>query len=186
MVAVGVVVLTGGTGRRLGGVDKARLSVGGSSLLSRAVATGSLLGPVVVVGPPVDGVAARFVREDPPGGGPAAALLAGVSSLSSCSLVVALAVDMPLVSGATLERLVGAVGSADGALLVDGDGREQYLCAAYSREALVSAAPASVEGLSLRRLVAGLSLVGVPALGDEARDVDTPADLDAVRRLAGG
>jgi len=179
-------VLTGGTGRRLGGADKAGLAVGGSSLLSRAVTTAAPLGPVVVVGPPVDGVPARFVREDPPGAGPAAALLAGVSLLSSCSLVVALAVDMPLVSGATLERLVGAVGSGDGALLVDGDGREQYLCAAYCRQALLSAAPASVAGLSLRQLVGGLSLARVPALGDEARDVDTPADLDAVRRLAGG
>lgn len=185
-MGVGVVVLTGGTGRRLGGADKAALAVGGCSLLSRALAAAAPLGPVVVVGPSLPGVAATFVREDPPGGGPAAALLAGVAALPACSLVVALAVDMPLVAGATLERLVGAVGTGDGALLVDGDGREQYLCAAYSREALVAAAPASADGLPLRRLVAGLSLVRVPAVGDEALDVDTPADLDAVRRLAGG
>lgn len=181
-----MVVLTGGTGRRLGGADKASLSVGGSSLLTRVLAAASGFGPVVVVGPAVPGVAASFVREDPPGGGPAAALLAGVAALPPVDLVVALAVDMPLVVGDTLERLVGAVGSGDGALLVDGDGREQYLCAAYSRDALLAAAPVSADGLPLRRLVATLSLTRVPAVGDEALDVDTPADLDAVRRLAGG
>ncbi|GAB3988732.1 NTP transferase domain-containing protein [Nocardioides marmoraquaticus] len=185
-MVVGVVVLTGGTGRRLGGADKAGLTVGGRSLLSRALSAASGLGPVVVVGPFLTGVPATFVREDPPGGGPAAALLAGVAALPEVDLVVVLAVDMPLVASATLERLVGAVGPGDGALLVDGDGREQYLCAAYSRAALLAAAPADVDGLPLRRLVAGLSLAPVPAVGDEALDVDTPGDLDLVRRLAGG
>ena len=41
--------------------------------------------------------------------------------------------------------------------------------------------PGRGHGLPMRRLVAGMRLVEVPAVGDEARDVDTSADLDDLR-----
>ena len=67
---------------------------------------------VVVVGDEV--VTSRpvtFVREDPAGGGPAAGLLAGLAGFPRPPrLVVVLAVDMPLVTTATVRRLVEAVG----------------------------------------------------------------------------
>lgn len=180
MLTAGVVVLAGGTGRRLGGADKAGLDVGGRTLLDRALAAAAPVGPVVVVGDPAPGVAT--VREQPPGGGPAAALLAGVAALPpEVATVVALAVDMPLVSSVTLQRLLAAASGGQGALLVDGDGRRQYLCAAYDREALVAAAPADPDGLPLWRLVGDLALVEVPAEGEEATDVDTPEDLATLR-----
>ena len=73
-------------------------------------------------------------------------------------------------------------------LLVDEDGRRQYLCALYRTEALRSAAPAYEEqhGLSMRALVAGLDLAEVPALAWESRDVDTWEDLTELRERLGG
>jgi molybdopterin-guanine dinucleotide biosynthesis protein A len=73
------IVLAGGRGARLGGVDKADLVVGGQTLLERALAATAGANRTVVVGPrrptsrPV-----TWAREHPPGGGPVAALAAGL------------------------------------------------------------------------------------------------------------
>jgi molybdopterin-guanine dinucleotide biosynthesis protein A len=102
-------------------------------------------------------------------------------------LVVVLAVDMPLVTTATVDRLMLSA-EDDGALLVDDDGRRQYLCAIYRSAALVEAAPPLEEqhGLAMRSLVSGLRLADVPALAWEARDVDTWDDLTELRERLGG
>jgi len=76
----GAIVLAGGTGRRLGGVDKAALVVGSHTLLQTVLAAVPGI-PVVVVGPAHHGTDATFVREDPPGGGPAAGVAAGIAAL---------------------------------------------------------------------------------------------------------
>jgi hypothetical protein len=49
----------------------------------------------------------------------------------------------------------------------------------YHHDALRAAAPAagSWHGLSVRRLMMPLRIVGIPAVADEARDVDTWGDL---------
>jgi molybdopterin-guanine dinucleotide biosynthesis protein A len=129
-----------------------------------------------------------FVREDPPGGGPAAGLLAGLSGFPRQPwLAVVLAVDMPMVTTGTVRRLHRAV-ARDGALLVDESGRRQYLCGVYRTEALRDAAPPYEQqhGLSMRALLAGLDLVEVPALAGESRDVDTWEDLTALREQLDG
>jgi CTP:molybdopterin cytidylyltransferase MocA len=89
---------------------------------------------------------------------------------------------MPVVTAATVRRLLEAVGE-DGALLVDEHGRQQFLCGVYRTEALLAAAPPAGEqhGLPMRGLVAGLRLGSVPALPGETRDVDTWEDLLALR-----
>lgn len=176
------VVLTGGGGSRLGGVDKAGLVLGDATLLERALLAVASVAEVVVVGDsrPV-GRQVRWAREDPPGGGPAAGLLAGAASTTR-PWVVALAVDMPLVTSATVERLWAAA-AGDGALLVDDAGNRQPLCAVYRREALLAAAPADAHGTSVRRLVAGLALAEVSAVAGEGRDVDTPEELARLRDL---
>lgn len=178
----GAVVLTGGSGGRLGGTSKAGLALGGRSFLDRALAAVAGL-DVVVVGDAVAGV--RTVREEPPGGGPAAGLLAGLDALGpDLGSVVVLAVDMPLVTAATVARLRAAYDRAggDGVLLVDPGGRAQYLCGVYRVATLRAAAPPPDErhGLPVRRLLAPLSLVELPAEGDEAHDVDEWRDLDAL------
>ena len=149
--------------------------------------------PVVVGDEVATSRPVRFVREDPPGGGPAAALLAGLDAVGATgaagaagaepTTVVVLAVDMPLVSAATIDRLLLSA-AGDGALLVDDEGRRQLLCGAYSVAALRAAAPpaGSRTGLPVRRLLADLDLVEVPALAREAHDVDEWADLERLRR----
>ena len=190
------VVLTGGTAARMDGADKAALEVGGTTLLERALTATAAASAVVVVGAPVPtSRPVTWTREQPAGGGPAAGLLAGLDALATGplappALVAVLAVDMPRVSAATFDRLAGAVAastdgpSTDGALLVDGRGRRQLLCAVYRTAALQAARPAdraAENGLPVRRLVAALRLVEVAALPDEARDVYTWEDLRAVR-----
>lgn len=184
--ACAALVLTGGTAARLGGADKAGLSHEGRRFLDRALAAVEGL-EVVVVGDPVADVSdVRFVRESPPGGGPGAGLLAGLDALDpSVEAVVVLAVDMPLVTTSTVARLRSAY-AGDGVLLVDGDGRRQYLCGVYRVASLRAAAPPPGErdGLPVRRLLAGLDLAELAAAGGEAHDVDTWPDLDALATVA--
>jgi molybdopterin-guanine dinucleotide biosynthesis protein A len=183
---LGGIVLTGGSAARFQGADKASIEVAGVTLLEHGLSALAEIPDLVVVGDEVPtSRPVTFVREDPPGGGPAAGLLAGLSGFPRRPrLVVVLAVDMPLVSAATVRRLMLS-SAEDGALLVDEAGRRQYLCGIYRTEAVLAAAPPPEEqhGLPVRRLVDGLRLAEVPALGGEAQDVDTWDDLVAVRAL---
>lgn len=181
------VVLAGGTAARMDGVDKASIELHGRSLLALAVDALVDADEVVVVGPetvrterPV-----TFVREDPPLGGPVAGLLTGVDALLRTPRTVAvLAVDMPHVGPHTLRRLREAAEGRDGAFLHGADGRQQ-LCGVLDADALARVRPGLEEqhGMSVRRLLEGLDLAEVAAHGEEARDVDSWADL---RDLADG
>ena len=73
------IVLAGGAARRLGGADKPALSVGGRPLLDRVIAACPDAAITVVVGPRRPATrAVVHALEDPPGGGPLAALDAGL------------------------------------------------------------------------------------------------------------
>lgn len=178
------IVLAGGEARRLGGVDKPMLEVGGRSLLGGVL---EVLGDAdvidtVVVGPPRDEFpAVRWAREEPPGGGPVAALAAGLALLPDATEIALLAGDLTGLTSSTVDRLRAARGEADGALLVD-DGHRQWLAGVWRAAALRAAVPAEPTGAALRRTLAALSIVEVPAVPGEAADVDTPEDL---RRLRG-
>jgi molybdopterin-guanine dinucleotide biosynthesis protein A len=168
------VVLTGGRGSRLGGAAKADVVVAGRTLLERARAAVAAAGSTVVVGGEVRG-------------GPVAAVEAGLRRVGA-DVVVVLACDMPLVSAQTVARLVEALVGAtdvDGALLTDADGRRQYLAAAYRtgplRDAVLSLGPTADR--SMRGLVEGLRLHGVPAQPDEAMDCDTWPDVARATEL---
>ena len=179
------VVLTGGTAARMDGVDKAALELEGVTLLERTLAATAAAREVVVVGDRVPtSRPVTWAREQPPGGGPAAALLAGLDALAEPQVLVAVvAVEMPRVTAAKLARLLAAVDDADGALLLDRHGKRQLLCGVYSGPALHRVRPqarAEEHGLPVRRLLEPLRLVEVPALADEARDVDTWEDLRAL------
>ncbi|MDT9595183.1 NTP transferase domain-containing protein [Nocardioides zeae] len=191
------VVLAGGAGRRLGGLDKAELLVRGERLLDLVVAATRDVGaqPCVVVGPsrPVGGSVLR-AREQPPGGGPAAALHAGVRLLPpSVSHVLVLAVDLPRAGDLARTLVTAAAGAADDSrdalVAVDPDGRRQWLAAVYPVLALHDAFAAAtahtpdaglagLAGLPLRAVVGRLALREVPVPAEVAADVDTPADLD--------
>jgi molybdopterin-guanine dinucleotide biosynthesis protein A len=182
-VSWAAVILTGGRGARLGGLDKASLEVDDRTLLDRALEAVAGAAEVVVVGPeqPV-GRMVRFAREDPAGGGPLAGLAAGVAALrSDPEHVVVLAVDMPHVTAGTVARLVSAVeadDNADAAWLTDDDGRRQL--AGVVRTALV---PHQTEarGAPMRLLMTAGVVRDVPAVDREADDVDTWNDVARLR-----
>ena len=124
----------------------------------------------------------------PAGGGPAAGLLAGIDRfLRAPDLVAVLAVDMPRLHAGTVARLTWAVEARPGP--GRGGARRRRRPAADAGRglpapALAAARPAAREdehGLPVRRLVGGLRLAEVPAVGDEARDVDTWEDLRDLR-----
>lgn len=185
---IGAVVLTGGSAVRLSGADKASIELGGLTLLEHAL--GALLDveEVVVVGESVPTTRpVTFTREDPVGGGPAAGVLEAMRSFARKPVVlVVLAVDMPLVTSATVRRLTTAL-EDDGATLVDDTGKVQYLCAAYRTSALERVRPPYEQehGLAMRDLVADLRLARVPAFGPETRDIDTWDDLRDMRETFG-
>ncbi|RKN46279.1 molybdenum cofactor guanylyltransferase [Micromonospora endolithica] len=133
------VVLAGGTARRMGGTDKPARPVAGRPMRDRVLDAVPDADPRILVGPPVrpcdrttagpdqpsagsdqqsvggstDALAGVLVtREEPPGGGPVAALAAGLALLPATSTVVALlAADLPLLTrdavGLLLHRLAG-------------------------------------------------------------------------------
>ena len=185
---LGALILTGGTAARMDGIDKASIEVSGVTLLERALAATLSAREVVVVGAEVPtSRPVTWTREDPPLGGPAAGILAGLGRFAHVpDVVVVLAVDMPKVNAGTVARLTWAVEAdpaLDGAVLVDADGRQQTLAAVYRTASLEAARPADREqehGLPVRRLVGGLRLAEVPVVGEEAFDVDSWQDL---RRL---
>jgi molybdopterin-guanine dinucleotide biosynthesis protein A len=173
------IVLAGGSARRLSGVDKPALRVGGISLLRRAVDALGGARPVVVVGPERDGYPdVVWTREAEHGAGPVAALAAGLAALGPAAgaVVVVLAADLIGVRRSTVDRLAASV-SGDGAVLLDAEGKRQWLLGAWRVEALGSALPAETSGASLRRTLGGLSITEVPELPGESADIDTPEDL---------
>ncbi|MEU3793369.1 NTP transferase domain-containing protein [Streptomyces fructofermentans] len=182
------VVLAGGAARRLGGADKPGVRVGGRALLDRVLAACSAAGTTVVVAEPRP--TARpvvWAREDPPGGGPLAALDAGLR-LTTAESVVVLSADLPFLAGETVRALLTVLQreGADGVLATDADGRDQPLVAAYRASALrrglasLRAEHGELTGLPLRRLTGSLHLTRItdPVA---SFDCDTWDDIAAAR-----
>ena len=177
------IILTGGAGQRLGGVDKAAMTIDGRTLLDRTLDAVSGARQVVVVGEQPAGAAdERFtvVRERPAGGGPAAAIGAGVNALTgSETVVVVLACDMPGIAAALpvlFDQLV-STSDGDGVLARDGN-RIQYLAGAHRGAALRAAVESqeTLHGASVRALMGALDLRVVDVPAGSTSDIDTWAD----------
>jgi molybdopterin-guanine dinucleotide biosynthesis protein A len=194
------VVLAGGAGRRLGGVRKPLIEVGGQRMLDRVLAAVADATPRIVVAPPGLDVPAgvRRVSEEPPGGGPVAALAAGLAALAEgvgaitgpCpaadgeatdggaadgevpDVVAVLAADLPFLSADAVQALRDALGQStvDGVVFVDGQGRRQTLCGVWHTGTLRAALLAlpDHQGTALRRLLEGLDI------GEVSYDVPGP------------
>ncbi|MCX4448130.1 DUF6457 domain-containing protein [Streptomyces sp. NPDC058369] len=190
MTAYDAIVLAGGAAKRLGGADKPGLRVGGRALLDRVLAACSDAGTTVVVGdrrPTVRPVI--WAREVPHGGGPLAALDAGVRHTSAKSVLV-LSADLPFLGANTVRVLLAGSGreeGVDGALCSDEDGRDQPLVAVYRAEplrrelALLAAEHGGLAGLPLRLLTGELTLRRVKAAPLASFDCDTWEDIASAR-----
>ncbi|POX56818.1 molybdenum cofactor guanylyltransferase [Streptomyces sp. Ru71] len=167
--AYDAVVLAGGAARRLGGADKPGVRVGARALLDRVLAACAGAGTTVVVADPrPTSRPVTWAREEPPGGGPLAALGAGLRH-TAADRVLLLSADLPFLDRHTVTRLLAALRDtpADGVLLTDPDGRDQPLVAAYRADRLRGALTrlhtehGALTGLPLRRLTARLDLTRI-------------------------
>lgn len=196
--AVEAVMLTGGLAQRLGGVQKGEIDVGCGPLLvgelDAVVRAG--IDRAVVVGPgPLrspTGLELSVTREDPPFGGPGAAVAAALPLLRA-PWVLLLACDLP--GSARLVPLLlrswrQAVADDDAweGVVLEAEGRPQWLAGIYRtaplRRALADTPPATTtdrdvppRGPAIGRVLDRLRLHRVPDGDGVTRDVDTPEDL---------
>ncbi|MFJ5558092.1 NTP transferase domain-containing protein [Streptomyces sp. NPDC093250] len=186
--AYDAVVLAGGAARRLGGADKPGVRVGGRALLDRVLAAcADARTTVVVAGPRPTARPVVWAREEPPGGGPLAALDAGLRHITA-GHVVLLSADLPFLERDTVEALLATLrrGTADGVLLTDSDGQDQPLVAAYRTSSLrrelavLTGRHGDLTGLPLRRLTRAL---GLTRMSDPVAsfDCDTWDDIATAR-----
>lgn len=188
----------------MGGAAKPLLVIDGVSLLERALRAVAAVGaaPVVVVAERDADLAARhpevsWTREDPPFGGPAAAVVAAVRSWQAPAAddpdwTFVLACDLPLV-GPAVVQLMDAImllpSDTEGVCLADPGSRPQWLTGLYRTAAVRDAAlrlPREGRDAPARELVADLAIAVVAASADVVADVDTWEDLERARRRAEG
>ena len=184
-----VLILTGGTSKRMGR-DKASVDVGGRTLLECVCDQVPENFPLLIAGDPTP-VSATYIREEPVGSGPVAAVAAALPHVRTPVLYV-IAVDTPFgVSWLLDQQLPEGV---DAVIPRSIEMREHYLCAAYRTDALRNAISQleTVENASMRSLIQRLGRVAIvdsPST-DELQstevllDVNSPADLDAARAIA--
>lgn len=176
-------ILTGGTSTRFGS-DKSRAMLGENSLIEKLLTTLPSEIEIVIVGPQLQETSrvVRYTQESPLGGGPVAAIEAGLQ-LVHTEFVAIVATDMPFAS-VILDTLTKNFPDAEDATIpLDAQGVRQTLCALYRVDSLREAVTTlgSTQGQSMRKLTQLLSIKELPLKASLQRillDVDTPADLD--------
>jgi len=177
----------GSTSRRLGGRDKTREPLGASTVLDHLLAALPSGWPVLCVGeerPTCRPVG--WAREEPPGGGPVAALAAGLRRVTTQACVV-VAGDMPFAGPAAADLAAALEDSPDVDAVVgsDGTGRSQPLLAAYRTEALLAALPEDPAGARLMAVLDRLRTTTLELPAPRTLDVDTPEALARARHIVG-
>ncbi|MCT2544380.1 MULTISPECIES: molybdenum cofactor guanylyltransferase [Streptomyces] len=189
MTAYDAIVLAGGAAKRLGGADKPGIRVGGRALLDRVLAACADASTTVVVGGRRSTVRpVVWTHEEPRGGGPLAALDAGIRR-TTAERVLVLSADLPFLGAGTVAALLAAAGEGrrDGALCTDQEGRDQPLVAVYRAEplrrelALLATEHGGLSGLPLRLLTHELDLARVAADPLASFDCDTWEDIASAR-----
>jgi molybdenum cofactor guanylyltransferase len=205
--SLAAIVIAGGEARRFGADKLALRDPQGRSLLELTVAgIAQMADPVIVVGPErpgfrqLDGVLTPpksaqlaksdrgvviWTREDPPDGGPCAALIAGLACLpDGVTHVAVLAGDAPA-GGAAVAALRQVIDDAAAAVVTDASGREQPMTAVYAVSPLRAVVTAYGDGrdMPIRQVLDDLRPQTVVAIIDQwsaSADIDRPEDA---RRL---
>lgn len=191
------VVLSGGHGRRLGGVSKAAVEVGGRALLDLVLDAVEAAGVrrAVVVGdaPGAPRGWVEVTRERPAFGGPLAGLGAGLARVDGADDMLVLACDLPHAARLvpTLVSTHAGPDGPDGVVVVDASGHEQWLAGRYGSAALRAAVArvaaergGDLGGAPARAALGSLRVTRLPDPGHDSDDVDTPEDLARARALA--
>ena len=175
------IVVAGGMATRMGGLDKAMLTLGlsGKTLLEDVIT--ACPGKVFVVGYPREIVVegndeVTWVDDLNPAGGPAAGIWSGLSNVTSDYVFIS-AADQTL-SNETVTRIVSAAQGNDGAWAIRADGSGQPLCACV-RTGMMRDLLAPTQGInqSPLRLLSALNMVGVNVNPDQVVDFDTWQDV---------
>jgi molybdopterin-guanine dinucleotide biosynthesis protein A len=154
-------ILAGGRARRLGGIDKSALRIGGMSILERQLATLRSLTPhILIVASDEDRyreAGVRVVRDRIAGAGSLGGLYTALVEAPTEQLVV-IACDMPFLTAPFLARLA-ALG-AGAAAVIPRDARGLHpLCAFWSQRAAPHLRTAIDEGrLRISDALAGLDV----------------------------
>jgi molybdopterin-guanine dinucleotide biosynthesis protein A len=181
-VSVEAILLAGGRGSRVDGAAKPLFRVGGTTLLAAAIAAARAGGAerIVVAAPVLDpALDVEWVREDPPFGGPVAAVVAALATVRADEVLL-LACDLVSPAGA-LAALPPIAPESDGVCL-GSDGRPQWLTGRYRTAALRCVASGLENGgrdAAMRTLLGGLRIALVDAPAEVSRDIDTWDDLTA-------
>ncbi len=185
------VILAGGRGSRIGGQDKASVTLGGVPTLDWILRSLPSTVEVVVVAPPREvSRQVTFCLEEPRFGGPVAALAAALLHVTT-PLVAVLGGDMPR-GGELAVRLVEELQASGGPglLPVDVNGRRQPLGmvvpAHRIRRALARLQP--IDGRAMHELTAQLDCVERRLEAEESawlQDFDTERDLRELRAAGG-
>ncbi|PWH05453.1 molybdopterin-guanine dinucleotide biosynthesis protein MobA [Brachybacterium endophyticum] len=200
--APALIVLAGGGARRLGGVSKAEVLLGGRRLVDIVLDAGADCVPRVVVAPAEVEVPKGVLHtlEDPPSGGPVAGIAAGLAALRRAidergasgaassgaheapgpDDVLILGCDMPgadLLVGPLLrarEHAREQVTAADGVVACGPDGRREMLALLAGREAIERALEeGGARDRSVRSVHAHLDLHAVAVPVEALQDIDT-------------
>jgi molybdenum cofactor guanylyltransferase len=186
-------VLAGGRSTRMG-TDKALLTLGGETLLARALKTlGAVASDVRILGS-----AERFGGYGPvvedifPGCGPLGGIHAALSA-SPSELNLMLAVDLPFVHARFLNFLIGRAKACGATVTVArSGGRFQPLCAVYGKSFAEVAGQALREGKNkIDPLFSSVSTAVIEQAELEAqgfspevfRNLNTPSDWEQARTL---
>lgn len=177
------IVLAGGRATRLGGADKAAVTLNGETLLSRSCRALMPLEPqqIVVVGPAQLLPAAwpvRFVVEEPRFSGPAQAIataVAALNGLDDSTRVTLLPCDL-IEPAAAVTALARWEGDADGAVL-SADSRRQWTTLRAPLGALRRAAKSIAPDDSIRYALRALQLQDLEISADSVRDLDSLSEL---------
>ena len=194
-----VIVLCGGTSRRMAGLDKTRELLAGTTVLDHLLNGLPPSWAVVCVGDErATTRSVQWCRESPAGGGPVAGIAAGLDHVANfedehrqrdkvAEICVVVGGDMPF-AAAALPALVDALNARpglDAVLASDLDGRTQPLLAAYRSEALRAALPREPGGARLMAVVESLRIETMACEARTTLDVDTPEALEKARLIVG-
>lgn len=196
MAGLGAILLAGGRASRVDGAAKPLFEIGGTTLLAAAVSAATDAGarPITVVAPVLDAaLEVEWVREDPPFGGPAAAVVAALDAWPAGAdpeWTLVLACDLPA-AGPAVRRLTADLpllpAGTDGLCLGDAGSRPQWLTGVYRTRALrdaASALPDRGRDAPVRALLAELAIAVIAAPDALTHDVDTWEDLEEARERA--
>ncbi|MBL4928285.1 molybdenum cofactor guanylyltransferase MobA [Fuscibacter oryzae] len=190
------IILAGGAGRRMGGADKALLSLGGRPLISHVIER--FAPQVETLALSANGDPARFagyglpVLPDDTPLGPLAGILAGLryAQENGATALVSAPCDSPFLPGDLVPHLcLAAETTSSGLALVQAGGRDQGVFGLWP-VALAGALAAFLASGAKPRITdfAGLYGAARAIYADDTafRNLNTPDDLAAAQALLGG